>query len=147
MRALVLLPLTALLALGCSSSATDPAPDDRRDAPLHGADGIVWEAQRSTYRRGDTATIVLRNRTDQQLGYNLCFSARELRTGASWTRFSPLRICTMELRILAPGAETFLKEPITAEWQPGEYRMVTSVERIRSRDRGEIFTPPFTVER
>lgn len=146
MRTLVLLPLAALIALGCSSSPTNSAPG-LPGAVLQNPEGITFEAQRPAYRRGDTATIVLRNGSSQPLGYNLCFSARELRTGASWTRFSPLRVCTMELRVLAPGAETTLREPITSEWQPGEYRMVTTVERMRSGDRGEIFTPPFTVER
>lgn len=146
MRALVLLPLAALLSLGCSSSATDSRPG-LPAAVLGDAEGITFAAQRPAYRRGDTATIVLRNGTAQSLGYNLCHSARELRTGAEWKRFSPLRVCTMELRVLAPGAETVLREPITGEWQPGEYRMVTTVERMRSGDRGEIFTPPFAVER
>ncbi len=145
MRTLVLLPLAALLSLGCSSSSTGSEPG-RQLSPLPGASQITFQAERSTYRRGDTATIVLRNGTDQQLGYNLCHSSRELRTGDSWKRFSPLRICTMELRVLAPGAETRHKEPITGEWQAGEYRIVTVVERMRSGDRGEIFTPPFTVE-
>jgi hypothetical protein len=146
MRTLVLLPLAALLALGCSSSPTGSAPG-LPVAELRDAEGITFAAQRPAYRRGDTATIVLRNGTDHALGYNLCHSSRELRTGGSWRRISSLRLCTMELRVLAPGAETFLKEPITAEWQPGEYRMVTVVERTRSGDRGEIFTSPFTVER
>ena len=146
MRTLVLLPLAALFALGCSSSTTDAEPG--LPAPvLRNAEGITFEAQRPAYRRGDTATIVLRNGSGQALGYNLCFSARELRTGASWKRFSPLRVCTMELRILPPGAETQLREPITAEWERGEYRMVTTVERMGSGDRGEIFTPLFTVEK
>jgi hypothetical protein len=144
MRTLVLLPLAALLALGCSSSSTDSEPG-RQVSPLPDASLITFQAERSSYRQGDTATIVLRNGTNQPLGYNLCFSARELRTGGSWTRFSPLRICTMELRTLAAGAETRHKEPITGEWQPGEYRIVTVVERMRSGDRGEILTPSFTV--
>ncbi|HEY0150913.1 MAG TPA: hypothetical protein VGB92_02880 [Longimicrobium sp.] len=146
MRTIALLPLAALLALGCSSSATDAAPD-RQLSPLPGAILITYEADRSTYRQGDTATIVLRNRTSESLGYNLCHSSRELRTGGSWTRISSLRLCTMELRILAPGAETRYREPITAEWQPGEYRLTTTVERMRSGDRGQIYTPAFTVER
>jgi hypothetical protein len=144
MRTLALLPLAALLSLGCSSSATDsglglPA------AVLKNAEGITFAAERPAYRQGDTATIVLRNGTTQPLGYNLCHSSREMRTGGAWKRIFPLRLCTMELRVLAPGAETTLREPITGEWQPGEYRIVTTVERMRSGDRGEIFTPPFTV--
>jgi hypothetical protein len=146
MRALTLLPLAALLALGCSSSPTGTGAGVPQ-AELRDAEGITFAAQRPAYRQGDTAAIVLRNGTDGALGYNLCHSSRELRTGESWRRVSPLRLCTMELRVLAPGAETQLKEPITSEWQPGEYRMVTVVERTRSGDRGEIFTPSFTVGR
>lgn len=144
MRTLVLLPLAALFALGCSSSATDSAPE--RIAPLRSAEGIVFTVERASYQRGEPATIILRNETDQHLGYNLCLASRELRTGGGWTRISPLRACTMEIRSLAPGAETTSKE-LTANWQPGEYRMVTVVERSRSRERDEIFTPVFGIER
>ncbi len=146
MRALVLLPLAALLALGCSSSSTD-SPPGRQLSPLPGAILITYQAERSTYRQGDSATIVLRNGTGQPLGYNLCGSSREIRTGGSWKPIPQTRICTLELRILAPGAETHYREPITAEWQPGEYRMTTAIERMRSGDVGRIHTPPFTVER
>jgi hypothetical protein len=146
MRALVLLPFAALLALGCSSSMTDAEPG--LPVPvLRDAEGIAFQPQRPAYRRGDTATIVLRNGTGEPLGYNLCISSRELRAGASWKRFSPLRVCTLELRILQPGGETQLREPITAEWEAGEYRMVTTVERMRSGNRGEIFSASFTVGR
>jgi hypothetical protein len=146
MRTIALLPLAALLALGCSGSPTGSGPG-LPAAVLRDAEGITFAAERPAYRQGDTATIVLRNGTTQSLGYNLCHSSRELRAGGSWSRISSLRLCTMELRILAPGAETVLREPITAEWQPGEYRMVTRVERMRSGDGGEVFTPSFTVER
>ena len=146
MRTLVLLPLAALLALGCSSSTTDSAPG-RQLSPLPGAILITFEAERSTYRQGDTATILLRNGTSQSLGYNLCHSSREIRTGGSWKRVALNRPCTLELRTLAPGAETHYREPITAEWQPGEYRLATTVERMRSGDRGQIYTPAFTVAR
>lgn len=146
MRSLVLLPLAALLSLGCSASSAGSAPD-RRESPLPGTPGITFETQRPAYRRGDTATLILRNGTDDSLGYNLCGSSREIRTGGSWRRIPLQRICTLELRILAPGAETHYREPITAEWQPGEYRISASVERMRSGNRGQIHTPPFTVER
>lgn len=59
---------------------------------------------------------------------------------------SPMRLCTGDIKSLAPGAETSFKE-VTADWQPGEYRMVTLVERSRSRALGEIFTPVFRAER
>lgn len=143
MRAAVLF---ALLTLGCASSPADPSPDGR-ESELPGADRVAFQADRPSYRTGDTATVTLRNNLDEPLGYNLCFSSRELRTGGSWRRIAPLRACTAELRSLAPGAQAVLKEPVTGEWEPGEYRMVTTVERMRSGVRGEVVTPPFTVQR
>ena len=143
MRTLVLLPLV-LFALGCSSSATDSAPE--RIAPLRSAEGIVFTVERSSYQRGEPVTVILRNQTDEHLGYNLCVASREMRTGGGWTRISPLRACTMEIRGLAPGAETSSQER-TDDLRPGEYRIVTVVERSRSRDRGEIYTPVFRIER
>jgi hypothetical protein len=110
-----------------------------------GPDGVVLAADQAEYREGDTAFIVLRNDGDRDLGYNLCQSARLHRTPDGWVRMVPLRMCTDDLQRLRPGAETYLEEPITAEWQPGEYRMVTMVEVLRTGARHEIFTAPFVV--
>lgn len=66
MRTFVLLPPT-LFALGCSASATDSARE--RMAPLRSADGIVFTVERASYQRGEPATVILRNESDQPLGY------------------------------------------------------------------------------
>ena len=39
-----------------------------------------------------------------------------------------------------------LDEPITEEWQPGEYRMVTTINLPARNAHGEVFTPTFTVK-
>ena len=144
MRALILLSALTLLQAGCSEST---GPDLEGSPALRAEDaaGVVFRAERGDYRRGETAKIVLRNETGETIGYNLCVSARELRSGAGWTRYEPLRICTAAFFNLAPGAETVLNEPITDEWQPGEYRMVTTVNLPARNAHGELFTPSFTV--
>ena len=144
MRVRLLLSMLALIPLGCALS-TEPQPDGNSARRLDVGSQVIFHAERTEYRQGETAEVTLRNGTDQPLGYNLCLSARERGGNGQWVRFEPLRLCTDVLHTLAPGAETSLQEPITAEWQPGEYRIVTTVERMRSGARAEVFTPPFTV--
>ena len=145
MRALILLSALTLLQAACSES-TGPDLEGRPAIRAEDATGVVFRAERSEYRRGETAKIVLRNETDGTIGYNLCVSARELRSGSEWKRYDPLRVCTAAFFNLAPGAETVLDEPITYEWQPGEYRMVTTINMPARNAHGEVFTPSFTVE-
>ena len=54
-------------------------------------------------------------------------------------------MCTAALLNLAPGAEAVLEEQITAEWQPGEYRMVTRVHLLDLGRGGEVFSQAFRV--
>lgn len=144
MHARALIPLLALLPLGCAL-ATGPQPD-RDDAVQPGTgSGIVFRTDRTTYALGDTMRLTLRNETDQPLGYNLCSSMPERRSAAGWTRAPLDRVCTAELRTLAPGTEASFAERLTAEWRPGEYRVTTHVERIRSGERGPVATQSFVV--
>ena len=144
MRALILLSALTLLQAGCHSPT---APDLEGSPALRAEDaaGVVFRAERNEYRVGESAKIVLRNQTDATIGYNLCTSSRDLRSGGEWKRYAPLRVCTAAFYNLAPGAETVLDEPLTAEWQPGEYRMVTTVNLPARGTHGEVFTPTFTV--
>lgn len=144
MPARVLLSLFVLLLPGCGLS-TEPQEERNRALDLRPGAEIVFRAAQAQYEHGDTATIILRNATDQSVGYNFCISARELRIGNTWRRYEPLRVCAGVIHNLAPGAEAILREPITAEWQPGEYRMVTTVYPLETGTYGEVFTPPFTV--
>ena len=137
--------LGALLLLpGCELSTQ---PEQRSDPALEPglAAQVTFRAERSQYNQGDTAAIVLRNGSAQTVGYNFCMSARELRTDGTWKRFEPLRSCAAVVNPLAPATEAVLREPITAEWNPGEYRMVATLWLPNARTRTEVFTPSFTV--
>ena len=146
MRALILLSALALLHSGCSEPML-PHPEGSPAIRAEDASGVVFQADRTGYSHGDTAKIVLRNETDATIGYNLCTSARELRGGSGWKRYETLRLCAAAFFNLAPGEEAVLSEPITREWQPGEYRMVTTINMPARNAHGEVFTPSFTVKR
>lgn len=120
---------TLLLLLGLAACAapipTDTPAGDPAEFEAGGARMLAVE--RTQYVRGDTARLVLRNVTEETLGYNLCSSWWELRVGSEWRVIEPLRLCTRELRILEPGQTATWDEPITADWRAGEYRFGTTV--------------------
>ena len=48
--------------------------------------------------------LLLRNGSAQAIGYNLCASTLERRSGDGWQPVASQRVCTMELRLLGRGA-------------------------------------------
>lgn len=138
--------LVLALLLGCSSAA---GPEGERNDALAGVPvgDVVFASDRAGYRQGEVARVTLRNEVAETVGYNLCQSSRELRVGGGWRRIEPLRMCTEALDLLAPGEGAGFDEPITAEWEPGSYRMVTWVYLPAAGTREEAFTGTFTVER
>jgi hypothetical protein len=111
-----------ILALGCSACASQ---------------GVTLTATVSQERSLD---LSLRNGSAQAIGYNLCASNLERRSGDRWQPVASQRMCTMELRSLAPGGEARYRVSLESV-PPGEYR-------ARARIDGnppEVATDPFIV--
>lgn len=84
--------------------------------------------------------LVLRNGSAKPIGYNLCTSNLERRSGAAWQAVASERICTMELRSLAPGGEARYR--LALEGVPaGEYRATARLDA----DPPEVATEPFVL--
>jgi hypothetical protein len=82
----------------------------------------------------------LHNGSAQAIGYNLCASSLERRSGDGWQPVASQRMCTMELRSLAPGGEARYRVSLE-NVPPGQYR-------ARARIDGnppEVATDPFIV--
>jgi hypothetical protein len=85
-----------------------------------------------------TLELRLVNQSTGQLGYNLCTSSLERRSGQAWQPVATQRICTMELRTLKPGEEA--RYPLELDGlPPGEYRASTRVEGLPAA----VTTEPF----
>lgn len=96
---------------------------------------------------GDTVTLVLRNDSQDELGYNLCTSELSRQTGDdAWDPVPSDRACTMELRSLSPRQRATFRIDLPADLAPGTYRFETSVERMARNARETVATEPFTVE-
>jgi hypothetical protein len=96
-----------------------------------------------SYSASDMVRLQLFNRSTSEVGYNLCTSRLEHRSGDAWTVMPDHRACTMELRILAPGDSAASQRTLDTTVAAGEYRLVAVLDaggHVR-----EVATAPFTV--
>lgn len=133
MRALLLVP--ALLC-GCNTTpeADPPMGDVRLAVAPTPADA------------GGRVTLTLSNGADESAAYNLCTSALQRRAGGAWEPVPEDRVCTMELRLLEPGAEATFTVDLPAGLPAGEYRYLTNVEMSAGGERMAVWSEPFRVE-
>lgn len=113
----VLLALAVGVAAGCQ--VVDPI------VPSPTPEGVALRATRGA---ADTINITLSNRSTGSVGYNLCASGLERRSGSSWAVVPVHRVCTMELRLLSRGQDVSYRSVYLAPLVRGEYRVTTGVE-------------------
>lgn len=111
---------SVVLMLGCAACASQ---------------GVTLTATVSQER---SLELALRNGSAQAIGYNLCASSLERRSGDRWQPVASQRICTMELRSLAPGGEARYRVPLE-NVPPGEYRARARIDGTPP----EVATEPF----
>lgn len=118
MLAAIVLAITLLGA--CSPSLRSAAAES----------DVVLDVEPSAVTPGDSIRLLLRNETAGPIGYNLCTSSLQRRDGDAWRPVPSDRVCTMELRTLAPAEQTGYSLELPGELLPGEYRYTTTVERL-----------------
>jgi hypothetical protein len=145
----LLIAALAVVVAGCAVSGEPPADVAGELSAARTVEGVMLTTDRSSYRAGAELRLDLRNETGDGLGVNVCVSTLEVRDGTDWRRSpqQPDEICTMELRILEPGASASHTFTLPAGLGSGEYRFVTDVERMESGERGPVASAPFTVDR
>ena len=110
-------------------------------APVTSSPGIHFTAERVS---SDTVRLALDNGTQSQIGYNLCTSALERRSGSDWIPVQTDDVCTMELRTLNPGADATFEKKLPATLPAGEYRYSTRVESPLGSAGTTVTTNTFT---
>lgn len=116
-----------------------------RPAPFDAA-GVRLSVQPEPPAPGDSVTLVLANRSPDPIGYNLCASQLERRAGGEWRPVPEDRVCTMELRALAPGEEARFELAVPPGLEPGEYRYTTRVENLETGEGGSVRVESFRVD-
>ena len=89
--------------------------------------------------------LMLDNGEHHQIGYNLCPSVLQRRTGTTWTQVVRGEVCTMQLMILNPGADATFEKTLPDDLPAGEYRYLTSVESPLNTPQAGIATDPFSL--
>jgi hypothetical protein len=133
----VLVLLALFLCAGCAPHTGST------DGPTV-ADLTVEPAQA---RAGGEAILSLTNRSDHEIGYNLCPAVLDRRVDGEWERHpeAPAEICTMELRALDPGDSDSYRHTLPATLPAGTYRFALGVEWPLGEGRVELTTEAFEV--
>jgi hypothetical protein len=137
------IPLAALVGAaafaGCAPSSAGGS--------AAGTPSLELTVQPQPARASQEITLTLTNRSDQEVGYNLCPSVLQRRVEGEWqTSAVPFtEVCTMELRVLDPGASGTFRHPLPAGIPAGTYRFRTGVEWPLGGDRADVESAPFEV--
>jgi hypothetical protein len=133
--------VAALLLAACSPQVPADTPGTGSFATLS-----VQPARTSP---GGEVTITLTNRSERDIGYNLCPAVLDRRVGDDWVQHPepPAEVCTMELRILQPGASDSFRHSLPAGLPAGTYRFRLGVEWPLGDARVGVASGPFEVVR
>jgi hypothetical protein len=130
MRISITILVVALLAACASNDARN------------GTGGLALNLESPPTEPGEEVSLVLRNRSAFQVGYNLCTARLSHQRGGQWVPVGARRDCTMELQMLEPGDEDSYDLELPEELAGGSYRFSTRVEVGGTRIE-EIYSPAF----
>jgi hypothetical protein len=119
-------------------------PADPGNGPAGSAE---LQVSPESVRAGEEVMLTLVNRSEQDLGYNLCPAVLDRREEDDWVEWpvAPAEVCTMELRVLAPAGSSTYRHTIPGGVEPGEYRFRTGVESPLGEGRVDVTSAPFQV--
>lgn len=110
---------------------------------------IDFDLARAAYKAGDAAELVLLNRTDGEVGYNLSCSALERRAGIKWVNAyagsDDERICLTYLALLAADTAALYDYPLESWFPSGNYRFKTEIENMDTGERFTLTSPVFKI--
>lgn len=145
-----LVPLAAL-AVGCQDSPISPGDEDPQIPPpgdhavMGPESGVSLGAHGESFGPGEQVLLILNNASDADIGYNLCVHDLERRVNGEWEPLHIDRICTLELRLLAPGGSATAPADLPDPLAPGEYRLRTVVHLMDEGEMRDLVSEPFAV--
>jgi hypothetical protein len=150
--ALAAVPFMALVTAACQDSLSGPGsgePFDLNPGVYVLADpgsGASLRPEADAFIPGGGVRLVLENASSEVLGYNLCTHALERNDGGEWSALAIPRVCTMELRLLDPGAEADYDATLPEDLTPGEYRFRIAVNFMDSERHRDLASVAFQME-
>lgn len=108
--------------------------------------GLDFDVDPDDVMPGDSITLELENDNSTPVSYNLCSSTLEMQRGNEWSGVTEDRMCTRELRILAPGEEAHFRLQLPQTLEAGRYRFTTAVQLEEGSRTEQIPSETFEVE-
>ncbi|MFZ2492480.1 MAG: hypothetical protein WA208_13445 [Thermoanaerobaculia bacterium] len=133
----MLLLIIALIAAACTPVATAPDAQPVTTGSVAGVRFAVEKVSTGTIR------LTLDNGAPHAIGYNLCSSELQSRSGAEWRPVPSEEMCTMQLLTLNPGHDATFEKRMPAGLPAGDYRYVTRVESPLGTPATRLATEPF----
>lgn len=106
------------------------------------AGGLALDFESLPSEPGEEVSLVLRNGSGVQVGYNLCTSRLSHERGGHWIVADSRRNCPAEQQVLEPGSEDSYDFELPEELDGGSYRVSMRVELGGTRIE-EIHSPTF----
>lgn len=132
----MLIPVLIPLLCGCGPAMQNDTPMSR----------VTLSVAPVPTAPGDSITLTLENGLAEPIGYNLCTNALERQDGGTWQTVPSDRMCTMELRLLEPGASATYRQQIEPGLTAGVYRFMTSFEQMEAGMNHVARTESFRVD-
>jgi hypothetical protein len=134
--------LLVLAAASCGNAA-EQEPASAAGLGQTPPPAITIAVDSGSLAAGGTLQFRLVNGSMQNLGYNLCTARLERRASSGWTAVVDDRVCTMELRVLAPGDTARSLRILDRGLESGDYRIVARVHLGETFQ--DVASAPFTV--
>lgn len=146
LKNLLMIAVFAACVIGCKNTAsTDSAySSEEAEALLRVSSDFTTDKQ--TYKAGETVVLSLENKSDEDLGYNLCSAYYEQKNENGWLAMPSLRLCTAEVYSLEPGRITTYEYELDASLPAGEYRFVAIIHLLKTEMKGKRISNIFAVE-
>jgi hypothetical protein len=113
--------------------------------PANAGPAVHLNVEPSSVSAGDSVVLTLRNELADAIGCNLCTSELQRRDGDEWHAVPSDRVCTMELRTLAPETEDRYALELPGKLAPGAYRYSAAVHIPSTAMASNVQSDPFQV--
>lgn len=123
--ALLCVSVSVTACVARTAATADSEPTNVSLPAASGGDSVQVAVGEGPYRAGETIALRLVNRTSLTLGYNACTRTLQRDAAGVWLTVADTgRICTLELRLLPPGAAQTAMTLLQSQLTPATYRVV-----------------------
>ena len=141
----LLIILFAISFIGCNNvtSNDEASAIEEVEATLRAASD--FSTDKVTYKAGDIVVLQLENKSNENIGYNLCSAQLEQQKVTNWEIVPSDRMCTAVVYTLEPGKSTTYEIKLDDNMAAGEFRFIAEIHLLESKVKGRRLSNTFKV--